>query len=212
MNTLIDFCPEAVILGGGDYPTHPLPLKWLHSTKHIVCCDGAATNLLAKNLKPWRIVGDGDSLSPQLQEEYKDILRRNPDQETNDQTKAVQYLKEKGFCRIAIMGATGKREDHTLGNISLLLDYMRMGIETRIYTDHGAFIPCCNNQTFYCPQGSAVSIFAFGTEQLQSEGLQYPIYDFKSWWQGTLNRTLSPQFTLRAKGDYIVFINYPAAP
>ena len=61
----------------------------------------------------------------------------NPDQETNDQTKAVNYLMEKGFRRIAIVGATGRREDHTLGNISLLMEYMRMGQKYVMYTDYG---------------------------------------------------------------------------
>lgn len=35
---------------------------------------------------------------------------------------------------------TGKREDHTLGNISLLLYYLQEGIDVRAYTDYGVFI------------------------------------------------------------------------
>lgn len=106
-----------------------------------VCCDGAADRYLASGRVPDRIVGDGDSLSVENQKRYASIIRYNPDQETNDQTKAVNYLMEKGFRRIAIVGATGRREDHTLGNISLLMEYMRMGAEVRMYTDYGFFVP-----------------------------------------------------------------------
>ena len=59
----------------------------------------------------------------------RQILHRISDQETNDQTKAVNFLLAQGKRRIAIIGATGNREDHTLGNISLLSDYLRAGAE-----------------------------------------------------------------------------------
>lgn len=39
-------------------------------------------------------------------------------------------------------------------------------------------------------------------------GLRYPIRDFTSWWQGTLNEATSPTVAIRAEGSYLVFINY----
>ena len=82
--------------------------------------------------QPDIIIGDGDSLSETNRLKYADLIFHNPDQETNDQTKAVQYLLSKGKRKIAIVGATGKREDHTIGNVSLLMEYMRMGAESKI--------------------------------------------------------------------------------
>lgn len=199
---------DAVIVGGGDFPTHPLPLQLMGEADRVVCCDGAANEFLSRGLRPWRVVGDCDSLSPEAAMAFADIVRRNPDQETNDQTKAINYLVEKGMHRIAIVAATGKREDHTLGNISLLIEYMRQGLEVRIYTDYGVFIPCIGNSTFECPVGTAVSIFSFGTQGMKAEGLCYPLRDFTSWWQGTLNTTDAPVFTIRCEGEYLVYLNY----
>lgn len=199
---------EGVVVGGGDFPTHPLPLRLMHEAEHVVCCDGAANEFLTRGLKPWRVVGDCDSLSPEAAKAFADIVRRNPDQETNDQTKAVTYLTKKGIRHIAIVAATGKREDHTLGNISLLIEYMHQGLEVRIYTDYGIFIPCRDTCTFECPTGTAVSIFSFGTRGMEAEGLRYPLRDFTSWWQGTLNTADAPHFTIRCKGDYLVYMNY----
>ena len=136
-----DFVPEAVVVGNGEFPVSALPLRILDTAPFTVCCDGAADRCLESGRVPDRIVGDGDSLSVENQKRYAGIIRYNPDQETNDQTKAVSYLLEKGFRRIAIVGATGRREDHTLGNISLLMEYMRMGAEVRMYTDYGFFVP-----------------------------------------------------------------------
>lgn len=203
-----DFSPEAVVVGGGDFPTHEMPLSMLRNAQRVVCCDGAADEYIAHGLTPWRIVGDGDSLSIGTKVKFCDIIRINPDQETNDQTKAIEYLVSKGITDIAIVAATGRREDHTLGNISLLIEYLRMGLNVRIYTDYGVMIACRGNQSFSCPNGTAVSIFGFGTEGMTSNGLAYPIRDFSSWWQGTLNKSTSSQFSIQCQGEYIVFLNY----
>ena len=209
-NTIIElnFTPQAVVVGGGDFPIHPTPLSLLHNAPQVVCCDGAADEYISHGLTPWRIVGDGDSLSAEAKAKYADIIRINPDQETNDQTKAIEYLASKGIKEIAIVAATGRREDHTLGNISLLIEYLRKELNVRIYTDYGMMVACRGNQSFKCPKGSAVSIFGFGTQGMQSEGLAYPIRDFTSWWQGTLNKTTQELFHITCEGDYIVYIGY----
>ncbi|MBR4923338.1 MAG: thiamine diphosphokinase, partial [Bacteroidaceae bacterium] len=67
---------------------------------------------------------------------------------------------------------------------------------------------CKDTCTFNCSTGQQVSIFNFTARNLQSEGLAYPIYDFTSWWQGTLNQCTGTSFTIEAKGEYLVFLNY----
>ena len=199
---------DAVILANGDYPSAPLPLQVLEKAPYVVCCDGGANEYIAKGHLPDVIIGDGDSLSEENRTKYVSIIHHNPDQETNDQTKAVQFLLAQGKKRIAIVGATGKREDHTIGNISLLMEYMRMGMDVRSYTDYGIFIPCKDTVTFRCRKGQQVSIFNFTARGMKSKGLAYPIYDFTSWWQGTLNRCTDTSFTIEAEGEYLVFLNY----
>lgn len=208
MNTIFDFDAEAVVVDAGNFPTTDIPLGWLDNCKRIVCCDGAANRFIASGRRPWRIVGDCDSLSPEVMKKFHDIVRRFPDQETNDQTKAVKYLMSKGIRNIVILGATGMREDHTLGNISLLMEYLKMGANTRAYTDYGVFIPVSGSHEFFCPEGTQVSIFNFGATDMVSEGLRYPIRDFKSLWEGTLNESMDNRFVIHAQGDYLVFINY----
>lgn len=203
-----NYIPEAVILANGEYPTHPLPLRTLAEASFVVCCDGAANEYISRGHTPDIIIGDGDSLSPENKERFADIIRHNPDQETNDQTKAVQYLQQKGYKRIAIIGATGKREDHTLGNISLLIDYMNDGMKVRTITDYGVFIPCRNTQTFASTPGQQVSILNFGAKGLQGEELVYPLSDFTNWWQGTLNEATGNRFSIQCTGDYLVFLAY----
>ncbi len=212
MITVTDFSPEAVILGAGDYPRHPIPRRWLQENAHVVCCDGAADRYLAEGHTPWRIIGDGDSLSAENRHTCASLFRLYADQDTNDQTKAMNYLRKKGFGRVAIVGATGRREDHALGNISLLIDYMEQGMEARLYTDYGVFIPAQGEITVRCPVKTQVSIFNFKAAHISAEGLRYPLSDFTNWWQGTLNETIADTFTIRAEGVYMLFINYPDLP
>ena len=212
MISLVDMCIyneiEAVILANGDYPSANLPLQMLANAPYVVCCDGGANEYVEKGFLPDVIIGDGDSLSEANRSRYASLICYVPDQETNDQTKAVQFLLSKGKRKIAIVGATGKREDHTIGNVSLLIEYMRMGAEVRSYTDYGVFVPCKDTCVFECRPGQQVSIFNFTAKGLKSKGLAYPIYDFTSWWQGTLNRCTDTSFTIEAEGEYLVFLNY----
>lgn len=199
---------EAVILAGGDYPTCELPLTILREARFVVCCDGATNEYIARGNMPNAIVGDGDSLSEEYKARFADIIHHNPDQETNDLTKSVEFLQQRGIRNIAVVGATGRREDHTIGNIALMAEYLQSGLNVRIYTDYGRFVACRNKMSFDCNVGQAVSIFNISAEGFSAEGLMYPLYDFTKWWQGTLNRTTAESFTISAQGDYIVFIAY----
>ena len=199
---------DAVIVAGGEFPTAPLPLEVLHSAPFVVCCDGAADSYITTGGVPDAIVGDGDSISAANREKYAHLLHVISEQETNDQTKAVRFLMERGKRRIAIVGATGRREDHTIGNISLLIEYARAGGDVCSFTDHGMFIPCNGTTTHKSRKGQQVSIFSITAKDLSAKGLLYPIYDFNNWWQGTLNECIGNEFTINAKGEYLLFINY----
>lgn len=201
-----EFIPEAVVVANGDFPFRQAPVHKLKSANYVACCDGAANQYLDSGLVPDIIVGDSDSIDPRYRRLYASIIHHVTDQDTNDQTKAVHYLQEKGFKKIAIVGATGMREDHTLGNISLLLEYQRMGLEVRMYTDYGVFIPAEGECSFTCPIGTQISIFNFGAKGMCGKGLKKPIHDFQSWWEGTRNETTESTFTISCQGTYLVYI------
>jgi len=203
---------EAVILANGSFPAHPVPLARLHEADLIVCCDGAAEKLVAHGLDPGIIIGDLDSVSPELRERYKKILVRDPDQETNDLTKAVNWCVTSGIREVAILGATGIREDHTLGNISLLADYSSR-IDAVMLTDTGSFRVYDHSVIVACSPGQQVSLFSIDpTLRVTSSGLKYPLSNLTlhSWWRGTLNEATGDSFSLEFEnGRLLVFVRYP---
>jgi thiamine pyrophosphokinase len=122
----------------------------------------------------------------------------------------MNYCIEKGFKNIAIIGATGKREDHTLANISLLIEYARK-VNIRMFTDYGVFTPIFTTTTFQSFAKQQVSIFSIeATNKLTSQNLRYPIENrqFKYWWEGSLNEAIKENFTLFTKGEVIIFQTY----
>jgi thiamine pyrophosphokinase len=197
---------EAIILANGSFPAHPVPLARLHEADLIVCCDGAAEKLVAHGLEPGIIIGDLDSVSPELRKRYKKILIRDPDQETNDLTKAVNWCVTSGIREVAILGATGIREDHTLGNISLLADYSSR-IDAVMLTDTGSFRVYDHSVTIDSHPGQQVSLFSLAPSlKVTSSGLKYPLNNLtlQSWWRGTLNEADGDRFALDFNGGLII--------
>lgn len=192
---------DAVIVADGQFPTHRIPLAVLEQASHIIACDGAILHVPQAQA----IVGDGDSIP----DRYLDRLIRIDEQEDNDLTKATRYCLQQGWHNIAYLGATGKREDHTIGNISLLMRYFReYDVNGIMFTDYGSFEPVHGPRSFPSFAGQQVSIFNFGCTHIHSEGLRWNSYAYGQWWQGTLNEALADKFTLEADGFYMVYQTY----
>jgi thiamine pyrophosphokinase len=202
---------ETVILANGKFPDHPIPVGFLLNAKRVICCDGAADSLIDFGLEPFAIVGDCDSVNKRIAEKFNDRLFINTDQDTNDLTKAANWCSERGYNDIVILGATGKREDHTLGNISLLTEYARNG-KIKIVTDSGTFLPVMTSSIIESEKGQQVSIFSINPDtEISASGLKYPLERRKltNWWNATLNEAESKSFSLEFKGGpLIVYLKF----
>jgi len=229
---------QVLILADGAFPVNSIILQLISDAETIVCCDGAVNKLLDFGREPVAIVGDMDSISPLILERFSDIIYTSSDQETNDLTKAVEWCIDNGIDDICILGATGLREDHTIGNISLLAEYAEKVKTICMLTDYGRIdsfraepeikvnindhksklglsvwtdsnIKKCR---FFSFPGQQVSIFALTPETyIFSEGLKYPLNNrqLTSWWQGTLNESTGEQFSLSMeKGCLLVYRLY----
>lgn len=107
----------------------------------VIACDGAIEALDKAGITPAAIVGDLDSIPSCFRERYADRIHIVEDQEINDLTKSVRFAHRSGEQEVLILGATGLREDHTLGNISLLMDYARLFRRIEMLSDYGIFTP-----------------------------------------------------------------------
>ena len=195
-----------VIICDGRFPKSDYPRYLVRSADFIICCDGALRKFLraseaifGEKRLPDVVVGDMDSLSPTLRKKHSDIIVQIDEQEHNDQTKAFRWALEniEGISHIYILGATGEREDHTIGNISLLMEYARtydledMGINVEMVSDHATIFAVTDTFEMDCGIGRRISIFSPDNSlRIRSEGLEWPTDEvvFDNWWKATLNR------------------------
>jgi thiamine pyrophosphokinase len=201
---------NTIILANGAFPQSAKLLRLLDSAVQIICCDGAVNTLVESGREPSVIIGDLDSVKPEVRMLYRDRLVQVADQDTNDLTKAVDWCVENGVKDVTILGATGKREDHAIGNISLLAGYSKK-LNVSMLTDYGKFIAITETTTFDTFKGQQVSIFSLDAGlMVSSTGLKYPLKEYKltSWWMGTLNEAVGNTFTLSINktGNVIVYL------
>ena len=191
--------PNTVILANGTFPHTPYALSILDSAARVICCDGAAIALMESGRMPTAVIGDLDSISPELREKLSPMIVHVTEQDTNDLNKAFRHCLSKGWTDIVILGGTGKREDHTLGNISLLVDFAQKAPGIRMVTDDGVFEVMLESGTCEARVGQQISIFAMEPDtHIESQNLKYPLNGLapNRWWQATLNEALATTFTL----------------
>ena len=197
-----------VILTNGNFPIHPIPLGILNDAQTIVCCDGAVNKLAEKGMEPTHILGDMDSISVKMKTKYHDKLIELTNQDKNDLRKAIKWSEEKGIKKSTILGATGKRDDHSLANIFTLLQYPTQ-IEMKLYTDYGIFSIVHGQQEFDSFAGEQVSIFSTDPSiEITSKYLKYNLNNknLTNLYYGSLNESLCNTFTLRVShGKIIVY-------
>lgn len=205
---------DCVVIANGSFPTAALPLALLGRASVRIACDGAVEALEKRGLVPTAIVGDLDSIPPTLRLRYADRIHQVIDQEINDLTKAVRFAHEAGYREILILGATGLREDHTLGNISLLMDYAPHFDRIEMLSDYGLFTPLLRSATLESRAGQQVSLFSLTPGgEITTAGLRWEITrrQLTAWWQGTLNEALGDAFTLTLSEGARVLV-YRACP
>ena len=92
----------------------PVKIPELNDYEIICATDGAYHYLNEKHIAPDFISGDFDSLE-NLPKEIEVI--HTPNQAFTDFDKILQILSDRGYKNIDVYGASGKEQDHFLGNL-----------------------------------------------------------------------------------------------
>lgn len=149
----------------------------------ILCADGGIRYAMKANLIPHAIIGDLDStndLELKFIEENKiPIIKYPVEKDYTDSELAIDYLIQKGAKDIVLIGVTGSRMDHTIGNILLLKKLYLCNVKGKIIDD---------NNTIYYSEGYLklervedhyVSIIPLNTDGVivSLKGFYYPLED-----------------------------------
>ena len=143
------------------------------------------------------VIGEMDSLPRRLREKLAPIVIPVEEQDYNDLTKAMRYVLDHhpDVTDIHILGASGLREDHTVGNLGLLMEYTRMfdleGIRVEMVSDYSTAFAITDSCELHVGKGRRVSLFSPDNSlTIKSEGLHWSTDEvvFDNWWPATLNR------------------------
>jgi thiamine pyrophosphokinase len=194
--------------------------KWIKSRilQHeiAVACDGAANVLLTYALFPTVIIGDLDSFNRQLLSEQHTssvLVVHDSDQETNDLEKALEYVLKKGFESCEIIGALGKRLDHTLKNLSVLQRFYPRFSTVYILDEWGIHFFGKSVTEIYAPVGTPLSLVPFNgrVTGISTEGL---CYGLKQEWlengkrDGTSNELLATNAIIKKQqGELLISVH-----
>ena len=159
----------------------------------IVAADSGVEILATLGTKPDFLVGDFDSFSGDLDALLSDesivVKRLNPIKDDTDTESALRWIIElinNGRISrgpIVILGATGKRIDHLMANISILGIALEAGLESYIIDQYNRIRLWEGGRPLVLSKKDGydfVSIFPIGgdVKGLSLEGFKYPLKDF----------------------------------
>ncbi|WP_113738523.1 thiamine diphosphokinase [Blattabacterium clevelandi] len=148
--------------------------------KKIFAVDGAFYYLKKMGVRVDSIIGDFDSFLKKNFIEKKNKffeIFETKDQNYSDFDKALRIIHSKGYFNINVWGASGKEQDHFLGNLSTALKYKKK-LSIIFHDNYHYYFFSDKKNFFYQKKNKKVSLFPFPkVEGLFTYGLKYPIND-----------------------------------
>ncbi len=193
---------SVAVIAAGSFPRKAYPRYLAGTADRVVVCDGALEAWLKAfpGREPDAVVGDMDSIPQALAKRFAHILHPESEQETNDLSKAIRYILSNipDASEIHIIGGTGKREDHTVGNLSLLMEYASLyglsglsEVSLDLVSDTCTAFAVTDTCSLAVGEGRSISLFSPDNSlKITSEGLVWPTDGvvFDNWWKATLNK------------------------
>lgn len=152
----------------------------------IIAVDAGMEAAKALGLDPDMIVGDFDTVKPEILEYYRKQEHivwdtHQPEKDETDTELALMKAQATGCTQVVVLGATGGRMDHMLGNLHLLFPCLQKGIDAymldaqnRIYLIDGERT-FCRNELW----GKYISFLPLTQEVkgITLTGFKYPLTD-----------------------------------
>lgn len=173
-----------IVLGGKLSDNFLKEMYETYQADYVIVADGALAAMDRTGLLFQSLVGDFDTVAPELLQKYEYRLglyveRHIPEKNETDSELAIRIALKKQPTQIIILGATGGRMDHAIGNIHLMYQCMKQGIPCTIYDEWNKIQliekeAVLEKKTAY---GTYVSFLPFleSAQDVTLEGFRYPL-------------------------------------
>lgn len=162
---------KALLFLNGEVPT---TIPDTTNYKTIFCTDGAFRYLQKLNIQPDIISGDFDSFEiSQFPPEIEIIS--TPDQNDTDFAKALTIIKNKGFSHVDVFGASGRQQDHFIGNLNAAYRFKNQ-LNITFYDNYSKYFFAENSTKLEGYFGRTISLIPFPEcKNIVTNGLEYPL-------------------------------------
>lgn len=153
---------------------------------NVIGVDGGLGFLYDCGITPTHIVGDFDSARPGLEEYYQgksgiELRRFNPVKDSTDTQIAIELALELKSTSIVILGGTGSRLDHVLGNIQSMMLAKTAGVDCCMVDEHNRIHLIAEDTVLKREEqyGSFVSLIPLTTivDGVDLIGFKYPLHN-----------------------------------
>lgn len=164
----------ALIIANGEGCSHDLMNQLLEWSPTVMVLDGALDRVLQLDIKIDIVLGDFDyqsidSIKEKIQPHCKVV--HTPNQDKTDLEKGIEYLIENGHKAVNIIWATGKRSDHAINNLAILVRYINQ-INLVMLDDFSKIYPLKSGFKKYYIKNMPISLIPLNkVEELKTENL-----------------------------------------
>jgi thiamine pyrophosphokinase len=168
----------ALIIANGASCNEELLGQLLEWSPLVIVLDSAIERVIDLNIKVDVVLGDFDrGFNPHelLQSQYPIEIIHTPDQNKTDLEKAFDYLIERKIPAVNVVWATGKRADHTITNLTTIIQY-RDSLKIVILDDHSKVFLLPKKFEKWYTANTPISLIPVGrVSGIHSENLFYPL-------------------------------------
>ncbi len=152
----------------------------------VIAVDAGLEAVKALGILPDVIVGDFDTVKPEVLSEFRQMEHiiwevHQPEKDETDTELALNRAMASGCGKIAVLGATGGRLDHMLGNIHLLYLCLQKGIFAYLLDSQNKVYLLDEGKDFFEETlwGKYVSFLPLSQEVkgITLTGFKYPLYE-----------------------------------
>ncbi len=199
---------RALVIANGDPPKKQLLQALARGVNIIICADGGANAALKAGIVPDAIVGDIDSIHAEALVRFHRVSTyEEHDDETTDLEKAITWAIKSKYDHITVVGATGRRIDHSIGNLAVLPKFYPDAI-VRFVDDNGEVQYVGREIEFEAVKGAVISLIPLNRcEGIVTSGLKFALQGETlelGVREGTSNVVVSSPVTIRVKKGHLL--------
>lgn len=183
----------------------------------VICADRGARHLQAAGIVPTLIVGDMDSLDAESARLYEAggcrFIRHPREKDETDTELALGEAFGMAPAEVRIWGAMGFRIDHTLANLSLLVQGAERGVEVKLIDEWCEVFLVTRRTLLDGEEGQTVSLLPFAGDAagVTLTGFEYPLTKAVlavGHPRGTSNRLIGRQGVIEIETGSLLAVRY----